>query len=49
MKKFVAKHVKKAKQAYYVSYFKKYSSDSKKQLAMINQLLNRRTKTRIDI
>ena len=44
MKKFVNKHIKKAKQKYYDAYFKKYSGDSRKQWDMINSLLNRKRK-----
>ena len=49
MKKFVTKHIRKAKNKYYNAYFKKHSSDSKKQWQMVNSLLNRKTKTRIKI
>ena len=49
MKKFVSIHIKKAKRKYYNSYFKKYSSNSKKQWQMINSILNRKTKTKIKI
>ena len=49
LKKFVAKHIKKAKRAFYESYFKKYCHDGRKQWQMVNQLLNRKTKSRISI
>ena len=49
IKKFVVKHIKKAKRVYYEDYLKKYSHDGRKQWQMINQLLNRKTKTKIDI
>ena len=49
MKKFVAKHIKKAKLAYYDKYFKKYSDDGRKQWQMINQLLNRKSKAKSNI
>lgn len=49
MKKFVAKHIKRAKRAYYKNYFNKYSNDSRKQWTMINQLLNRKPKSKIKI
>jgi len=42
LKKFTAKHVKKAKLQYYSDYFKKYSSDGRKQWQMINSLLSRK-------
>ena len=44
MKKFVDKHVKKAKHKYYSSYFEQFSNDGRKQWSMINQLLNRKRK-----
>ena len=49
MKRFVAKHIDKAKKKFYESYFKKYSNDGRKQWDMINQLLNRKTKTKTKI
>ena len=49
LKKFVAKHVKKAKRTYYTNYFRRYSDDSRKQWAMINQLLNRKPKSKASI
>ena len=42
MKKFVEKHIKKAKNKYYTDYFHKYAHDSRKQWKMINSLLNRK-------
>lgn len=42
MKKFVAKHIKKAKNKYYKDYFQRYSDDSRKQWQKINELLNRK-------
>lgn len=42
MKKFVQKHVQKAKKKYYHSYFEQYKHDSRKQWSMINNLINRR-------
>ena len=42
MKKFVEKHIKKAKNKYYTDYFHKYANDSRKQWKMINSLLNRK-------
>ena len=44
MKKFVEKHVKKAKNKYYCKYFEQYKSDSRKQWSMLNNLLNRQRK-----
>ena len=41
MKKFVKKHIKKAKAAYYKKYFEQYKHDSKKQWQMINKVLKR--------
>ena len=41
LKKFVTKHIKKAKLQYYTNYFKQYSADSRKQWQMINTLLNK--------
>ena len=41
MKKFVNKHITKAKNKFYTSYFHKYNSNSRKQWQMINGLLNR--------
>ena len=49
MKKFVEKHVKKAKRIYYTNYFRRYSDDGRKQWAMINQLLNRKPKSKVKI
>ena len=49
MKKFVNKHIKKAKRKYYDAYFKKYCGDSRKQWQMVNSLLNRKTKTKNSI
>ena len=49
MKKFVKKHVDKAKNKYYSAYFTKYSSDSRKQWQMVNNLLNRKKKGKIKI
>ena len=49
MKKFVDKHITKAKNKYYNDYFLKYSDDSKRQWQMLNSLLNRKKKsTKID-
>ena len=44
MKKFVDKHIKKAKQNYYTKYFEMYKSNSRKQWQMINSVLNRNKK-----
>ena len=44
MKKFVEKHIKKAKNKYYTDYFRKYANDSRKEWKMINSLLNRKKK-----
>ena len=49
MKKFVTKHIRLAKSRYYKQYFERYSSDSKKQWQMINQLLNRKRKAKVRI
>ena len=49
MKKFVTKHIKKAKRKYYQNYFQQYSSDGRKKWQMINNLLNRNTKSNIGI
>ena len=46
MKKFVAKHVRKAKIKYYRKYFEQYSCNSRMQWQMLNQLTNRNTKKR---
>ena len=46
LKIFVEKHVRKAKNEYYTSYFKKYSHDSRKQWSMINKILNRKRKSK---
>ena len=44
MKKFVDKHIKKAKNNYYKKYFDQYKDNSKKQWQLINSLLNRSAK-----
>jgi len=49
LKKFVVKHVKKAKYAYYSNYFRRYSDDGRKQWQMINQILNRKPRNKIKI
>lgn len=41
MKKFVAKHIRLAKNKYYKTYFEQYSSNSRKQWQLLNSLLNR--------
>jgi exonuclease III len=41
MKKFVDKHIKRAKNKYYTAYFKEHHGNSKKQWQIINSLLNR--------
>ena len=46
IKKFVSRHIKKAKRQFYENYFKKYSNDSRKQWQMINSLLNRKVKSK---
>ena len=46
LKKFVEKHIKKAKHDYYTKYFKMHENDSRKQWSMINQILNRKMKSR---
>ena len=48
-KKFVAKHIRKAKRKYYESYFKRYSADGRKQWSMINELLNRKPRRKNSI
>ena len=42
MKKFVDKHIKKAKSKYHEKYFNEHKSNSKKQWEMINKLLGRK-------
>ena len=49
MKKFVNIHIKKAKSKYYTAYFKKFSSNSKKQWQMVNSILNRNSKKKVKI
>ena len=49
MKRFVAKHIRKAKSKYYRQYFNRYSNDSRKQWTMINSLLNRKSKMKNNI
>ena len=49
MKKFVRKHTIIAKKKFYTSYFEEHVSNSKKQWAMINNLLNRKPKGRTNI
>ena len=49
VKKFVTKQIKKAKREYYSNYFRRYSGDCRKQWQMINELLNRKTKSKIKI
>ena len=44
MKKFVDKHIKKAKSKYHEKYFNEHKSNSKKQWEMINKLLGRKYK-----
>ena len=44
LKKFVEKHIKKAKLQYYTNYFNQYSADSRMQWKMINELLNKNKK-----
>ena len=44
MKKFVDRHILKAKNKYYSDYFKEHKSNSRKQWQMINSLLNRNRK-----
>ena len=44
MKKFVEKHIKRAKSEYYKNYFEQHKDNSKKQWRMINSLLNRSSK-----
>lgn len=46
LKNFCAKHVKKAKYAYYSNYFRRYADDGRKQWQMINQILNRKPKSK---
>ena len=41
MKKFVDKHIRKAKYKYYKAYFNQHTNNSKKQWQMINSLINR--------
>jgi hypothetical protein len=48
-KRFVAKHIRKAKRKYYESYFKRYSDDGRKQWSMINELLNRKPRRKNSI
>jgi hypothetical protein len=45
MKKFVDKHILKAKNKYYTEYFKQHKDCSRKQWEMINKLLNRKRKS----
>ena len=45
MKKFVDKHIKKAKNKYYSDYFVKHSNDSRRQWQLLNSLLNRKRKS----
>ena len=45
MKKFVDKHVTKAKSKYYSDYFQQHKASSRKQWEMINKLLNRKRKS----
>ena len=49
IKKFVEKHIKIAKQKYYKNYFQQYCNDGRKKWQMINNLLNRNTKSSIGI
>ena len=49
MKKFCEKHIRIAKRKFYNSYFERYSTDSKKQWQMIDQLLNRNKKAKTKI
>ena len=49
IKKFVAKHIKIAKQKYYKNYFLQYCNDGRKKWQMINNLLNRNPKSNIGI
>ena len=42
LKKFLTKHIKKAKLKYYTAYFNQHSDDSRKQWQMINTLINKR-------
>ena len=44
MKKFVEKHITKAKNKYYSDYFQQHKDSSRKQWEMINSLLNRKRK-----
>ena len=44
MKKFVEKHITKAKNKYYSDYFQQHKHSSRKQWEMINTLLNRKRK-----
>ena len=48
-KRFVAKHIRKAKSKYYESYFKRYADDGRKQWSMINELLNRKPRRKNNI
>ena len=45
MKKFVDKHITKAKNKYYSDYFQQHKDSSRKQWEMINALLNRKRKS----
>ena len=49
LKRFVTKHIKKAKNKFYDNYFRKFSNDGRKQWQMINNLLNRKTKNKKNI
>ena len=49
MKKFVEKHIRLAKNRYYEQYMARYSNDCKKQWQLINQLLNRSGKSKMEI
>ena len=49
MKIFVDKHRKKAKLKFNSNYFNKYSGDCRKQWSKVNELLSRRTKSKVKI
>ena len=49
MKTFTEKHVNKAKREYYAKFLKKYSGDCKMQWRMVNNILNRTRKAKVNI
>ena len=49
MKTFTEKHVNKAKREYYAKFLKKHSGDCKMQWRMVNSILNRTRKAKVNI